>query len=121
MTFRRLRLLVAFLAALALPLQVVAGLTMPFCELGQSMQQASADDGGMTMPGDCPMHGHHAPSTSQAGSHCGFCQLAATGFMPTGESKAPVLRSVAAYAAATEAVPPSHISEPPQQPPRRFA
>ncbi len=121
MTYRRLRLLVAFLAALALPLQVVAGLTMPFCELGQSMQQASVDGGGMAMPDDCPMHGQHAPASSQAGTHCGFCQLAATGFMPTGETKAPVLPPAAAYAAATEAVPPSHIPEPPQQPPRRFA
>jgi hypothetical protein len=119
MTYRRLRFLIALIAALTLPLQAMAGLAMPLG--GQSADLVDAAVA--AMPEDCPMHQQQAPVPSQRGDcgHCGVCHLAATGFIVTAEAGAAIVPAVETYVAAIEAAPSSHIPKPPQQPPKRFA
>jgi hypothetical protein len=119
-TLRRLSFLLALLAALALPLQAVAGLVMlAACDGSEPTPAAVA------MADDCPMHAHQAPAPAShgtpAGGQCGFCQLAAVGFLPTFAVEAPILRSRDTYVAAPQAEPLSHIADPLQEPPRRTA
>lgn len=120
MRLRHLSLLLAFLAALSLPFQAVAGLVMTMTGEGGSV--AVMDDSGAAMADDCPMHSHHeqkkSPDHSRCG-HCGVCHLASTGFLTPDHVKSDLLPAVETYAFAADVSPLSHIPEPPQHPPRR--
>ena len=121
----RLRLLIAMLAALAVPVQAATGLVMAVDLVGGSdqMQVAVAVDAAAeaAKPGDCPLHGQSAslPDHGADCTHCGFCHLAAAGFLPTDEALAPVVTLTPVLAPSCQAAPSNHIPEPPQQPPRR--
>jgi hypothetical protein len=134
MRFRRFRLVLMLFAALWLPFQAVAAQTMSFCHHGQTrqtlaMQAAVADDADMAMAVDCPMHhGAHdsAPSSSDKDhglgcDQCGFCHLAAAGFMSGPERATAVVPADRVFAGAALSVPSSNIPEPPQRPPKRAA
>lgn len=125
---RWLRLLPMLLAALWLPFQAVAAEGMSMCRHGQSPQPVPAaqatdhcamhqDAAAQQEPADVANAADHGLGCDQ----CGFCHLAGAGYMPAAErvpAAAPANRS---FAAPIALIPPSHIPEPPQQPPRRTA
>jgi hypothetical protein len=107
---RRLNSFLLILVALWLPLQAAAAWTMPLCRHAaerEAAQQAQAGAAyahcheGMAAADDAP-----APAADLGCDNCGICHLTSAGYMPV-----LVARPVTA--------PPSHIGEPPQQPPRR--
>ena len=123
MAFRRWRFLIALFAALTLPLEAAAGLAMSIGGQGAGTVMAAADAAVAAMPEDCPMHQQQAPVPARTGDcgHCGICHLAASGFVSSGDASVVVVPAVETYGAAIEVAPLSHIPEPPQLPPRRFA
>jgi hypothetical protein len=118
-------------AALWLPFQAVAAQTMSFCHHGQTHEMpAMADDADVAMAADCPMHhGTHEPAPQASGDkdhglgcdQCGFCHLAAAGFMSGPERATAVVPADRVFVGAALSVPSSNIPEPPQRPPRRAA
>lgn len=71
----------------------------------------------------CPMHDQQSmPIDHGLGcDDCGFCHLAAAGFMPTAEHVAVVIPAARDFRANVQLAPASAIPEPPQQPPKRMA
>jgi hypothetical protein len=134
MLVRRLRFSLMLFAALWLPFQAVAAQTMTLCRHGQAQpvavtQAAMADEADMDMAADCPMHhGSHDPAPSTGDKdhglgcdQCGFCHLAATGFMTAPDRSTAVVPADRVFVVATPPIPSSNIPEPPQRPPRRMA
>jgi hypothetical protein len=112
------RLLPILFAALWLPLQAVAALTMPFCTHahGQASGQTPA-----AMEHPC----HEGQSDRPAGQHdgyacdqCGFCHLACAGMAPASLGATAPLPAGDRYGRIAVAFPPDHIPEPLQPPPR---
>jgi hypothetical protein len=107
------------LCALWLPLQAAAALTMPFCShAGEASTQVAA----VPSPEHCHEHDGAAgkSSTGDLGcDNCGMCHLASAGYIPSAAAvlPAPVASS---FVAQPVFVSTSHISEPPQHPPRRL-
>lgn len=124
---RWLRLLPMLLAALWLPFQAVAANAMPLCRHGQQQApvavQAAADHCAMhAMAGEAAAQPDPAAADAGLGcDQCGFCHLAGAGYLPAAERIAPAAPADRSFAAPVALVPPSHIPEPPQQPPRRSA
>lgn len=97
MPFRRLRLLILFLAAAWLPFSAVAAVAMPFCTHGPQGGDApagiAAGHDGHWSQGDC--HGAASgadPAGVQGGmacDQCGFCHLACAGMIPSEAKAAP--------------------------------
>ena len=120
MRHRFVRLLPLFVTALWLPFQAVAATAMPFCRHGEAHKtMVMARDA--TKP--CPLH-QHKPAPADHGmacDDCGFCHLAAAGFMPTPERVAALIPAVQDFRSDTPLAPASAIPEPPQQPPKRVA
>jgi hypothetical protein len=121
MRHRWYRLLPLFVAALWLPFQAIAATAMPFCRHGEAHKMmAMVDDAAVE---HCPMH-EHQPAPVGHGMNCddcGFCHLAAAGFMPTPERIAAVIPAARDFSADAPLAPASIIPEPPQQPPKRVA
>ncbi len=118
MNRRLFRLLPLFVAALWLPFQAIAATAMPFCGHGEARKAAAMAD--EMADGHCQMHDQQQPAQPEQGKgcdDCGFCQLAASGFMPAVERGAPVIPSVREFRADVEHTPASAVLEPPQQPP----
>jgi ABC-type nickel/cobalt efflux system permease component RcnA len=115
---RRLKSFLLILVALWLPLQAAAAWTMPLCRHAAervTAEQAQAAHAhcheSMAATDDAP-----APAADLGCDNCGICHLTSAGYMPSAVSQlvsfaAPVL------VARQVAVSPSHIGEPPQQPP----
>jgi hypothetical protein len=133
MRFRRFRLVLMLFAALWLPFQAMAAKNMSFCHHGQAretlaMQAAMADDSDRVMAADCPMHhGAHDPAPASDKDHglgcdqCGFCHLAAAGFMSGPEPATAVVPADRVFLAAAPLALSSNTPEPPQRPPERAA
>jgi hypothetical protein len=108
---RRMRSLFLIFIALWLPLQAAAGWTMSLCS--HALQEDAA----------ATVHCHEQEETAAASNlecdNCGICHLASTGFLLAGLETAslPVTANVLVPGQVNPA--PSHISPPPQQPPRR--
>ncbi|MDP1537740.1 MAG: hypothetical protein Q8L95_11210 [Burkholderiales bacterium] len=110
---RRIKSYLLILIALWLPLQAAAAATMPFCR--HAAEQ-------VTMEG---VHCHEQvdePSTAAAGDldcdNCAMCHLATAGYLlVTAENLPPLAASI--LVPKLKPASPSHIPEPPQQPPRR--
>lgn len=121
----RLRFLIAVLAALAVPVQAATGLVMTIDFAGGSDPMLATVAMGAAAeaaePGGCPLHGQSSSLTDHGAdcTHCGFCHLATTGFLPSDEAQAPVVVLTPVLAPFCQAAPSNHIPEPPQQPPRR--
>ena len=113
-------------AALLLPLQVMAGVTMSYCRHDAALQSQQAGD---AVAGEehCPYHDADAASAAKLQKHdqtcdnCGICHLACSGYMPASEVTTAVAPLVHAYQPWPVADLPSHIPEPPQYPPKRSA
>lgn len=120
MKLRWYRLLPVFLAALWLPLQAVAAVSMLYCDSGapMSIDMAQGEDG------DCPMHAAHsgdAPSHSPAG--CQHCLACAAGpvFVPAALMSGIAMPHAVVYAAWQPTPPTDHIATPPHHPPKQSA
>lgn len=101
------------IAAFWLPVQTMAAMVMPLCSHAQ--QQAAVE-----------AHCHDADATDvvqhDAGcDNCEICHLGTAGFMPSAALIAGLLPIDRQFQVIAIAAPPSHIVEPPQQPPRRSA
>jgi hypothetical protein len=121
MRHRLIRLLPLFVAALWLPFQAIAATAMPFCRHGEAHKMmAMADD---AVVEHCPMHDQQPapPDHGMGCDDCGFCHLAAAGFMPTPERIADVIPAGRDFRADASLAPASVTLEPPQQPPKRLA
>lgn len=120
---RLIRLLPLFLAALWLPFQAVAAVSMPFCRHGEAHQATVKVDEAMD---HCAMHGQQPAPEQQAErglgcDDCGVCHLLAAGFILTAVQAAAVIPVAQDYCADVPLAPASAIPEPPQQPPKRLA
>jgi hypothetical protein len=127
MMTRWLRLLPMLIAALWLPFQAVAANAMPLCRHGQPHEavavQVAADHCAMhSLHQEAPAQPDPAPADHGLGcDQCGFCHLAGAGYLPAAERIPQATPADRGYAASAALIPPSHIPEPPQQPPRRAA
>lgn len=116
---RRLQSLLLILVALWLPLQAAAAWTMPLCrhaaerEAQQALTAHTYCHEGMAAADDAP-----APVADLGCDNCGICHLTSAGYMPSAAAQ-PVVSAMPVLVARQPAAPPSHIGEPPQQPPRR--
>ena len=117
MNVRFARFLLLF-AALCLPVQAMAGLSMSLCRHAQDQQA--------TQPEVMPCHeamaqDHQAPGHDAGCDNCEMCHIAGAGFMPSAAMAAGLLPAGSHYVMPPVAAPPSHIAEPPQHPPRATA
>jgi hypothetical protein len=113
-------------AALWLPVQTIAAISMPLCRHAQEQAMAdamthdAAEQSNAAMPCDEAM----APDQSVHNTGCDNCEqchLACAGFLPSAPLAADVIPAAHCYALPAITVQPSHISEPPQHPPRADA
>lgn len=119
----RLARLLLVVATLLLPLQVSAGIAM---QIGggqaQPAQTEAAYDGEATE--HCPLHETASTAPEHADDavcdDCGVCHLACAGYLPTVKPLETALPAGRSFVLPVIAAPDSHISEPPQQPPRRL-
>jgi hypothetical protein len=93
---------------------------MPFCRHGEAHQTMAMVDAAMD---HCAMHEQQSQPVDHGMNcdDCGFCHLAAAGFMPTPERVAAVIPAARDFSADAPLAPASAIPEPPQQPPKRVA
>lgn len=117
-------------AALWLPVQTSAALAMPLCHhvpLQMAVEMADhhvMEDHGAAMGAGA--HCNEAAIPDQAAhdagcDNCQICHMAGAGFMPSTVSPTGLMPAANAYSLPAIMAPPSHISEPPQQPPRTTA
>jgi len=118
MNIRFARLLL-FFAALWLPVQTMAAMSMPLCRHAQEHAMAAVG----TEQSDAAMPCHEATAPDQAAhdgacDNCEQCHLACAGFMPSASMVTVMIPAGYDYVLPAIVAPPSHISEPPQHPPR---
>lgn len=115
MNSRFARFLLLF-AALCLPVQAMASLSMSACRHAQELA---------TQPEAMPCHEamvqDQVPSHDAGCDNCEMCHIAGAGFMPSTALTAGLVQAEYHYAMPAVAAPPSHIVEPPQHPPRATA
>jgi len=118
---RFVRVLLLF-AALWLPVQTMAAMSMPLCRHAQEHGQASVavDQTDAAMP----CHAAHDAVAADQAAHdagcdnCEICHLACAGFMPSAPLATGLMPAGNDYALPSTTASPSHIAEPPQHPPR---
>ena len=116
---RWFRLLPLFLAAFWLPFQAVAAMARPFCRHGEAHMLVVAE---VAAAEHCAMPGAPAAEPHGVGcDDCGFCHLAAAGFIPAPERGVAVIVADRDFGVEVPFAPASNIPEPPQQPPKRLA
>ena len=107
------------LTALWLPVQTMAAMSMPLCRHAQEMVLAAAE----AEQSEAAMPCHEAAAADQAAhdagcDNCEQCHLACAGFMPSAERVPGVLEITRSFVVTAVDAPPSHITKPPQHPPR---
>ncbi|MCX7163678.1 MAG: hypothetical protein NT083_11655 [Rhodocyclales bacterium] len=107
------------LTALWLPVQTMAAMSMPLCRHAQEMVLAAAE----AEQSEAAMPCHEAAAADQAAhdagcDNCEQCHLACAGFMPSAPLATSVIPAGQHYVVPAITAFPSHISEPPQHPPR---
>jgi len=122
MNRRFIRFLLLF-AALWLPVQTMAGMSVSVCmnmesHGGMAMHQDSMADAA-AMPCHEAMDDQHAGHPDNACDNCEICHLASAGFMPSAAIEPAVLPLGKRFERVLIASPPSFIAEPPQHPPRQ--
>jgi hypothetical protein len=110
-------------AALWLPVQTMAAVSMPLCrhaqEQGMVLVATEQSDAAL------PCHEASAATASDHAAHdtgcdnCEMCHLAGSGFMPSALMVTGLIPAEHRYVLPAIKAPPSHIAEPPQHPPRR--
>lgn len=122
---RRFSLLLFILTAFWLPMQAVAAAAMPFCRHGEAHKtvQATAAAEHCHLQDQQPRESLPSPDDSHGMScdDCGFCHLAASGFLPAPDHVGMIIGLGREFRLHIELAPPSYIPEPPQRPPRRVA
>jgi hypothetical protein len=135
---RRLKSFLLILIALWLPLQSAMAWTMPLCrhDAGQATARATVEaESAVAAPHCHEMSAEMsmASATSAADAHavksdddsdcdnCGVCHLASAGYLMTAQSASPRIPVADTLATRQPLAPPSHIGEPPLQPPRRLS
>jgi hypothetical protein len=121
---RLVRFLLLF-AALWLPVQTMAAMSMPLCRHVQehAMASAVAEQSAAAMP----CHQAHDAVVQDQAAHdagcdnCEMCHLAGSGFMPSALVATGLIPAGHQYVLPSIMAPPSHIAEPPQHPPRGSA
>lgn len=124
MNRRFIRFLLLF-AALWLPVQAMAGMSVSVCMNMQSQAGMAAPGDGMADAAAMPCHEAMADTSAahpdNGCDNCEICHLASAGFMPSATAD-PALPPIGKHFAATLiAASPSFIAEPPQHPPRHSA
>jgi hypothetical protein len=127
MNRRFIRFLLLF-AALWLPVQTMAGMSVSVCMNMESHggmaahQEQGVADAAAAMPCHEAMDEQHAAHPDNGCDNCEICHLASAGFMPSAAiSNLPCRRSARVSTRVLIAAPPSFIAEPPQHPPRQTA
>jgi hypothetical protein len=125
MSNRFARFLLLF-TALWLPVQTMAAMSMPLCRHAQEQAMAGAMTHDAAEQSDVAMPCHEALAPDQTAhdtgcDNCEQCHLACAGFLPSAPLAADVNPAAHRYAVPAITAPPSHISEPPQHPPRADA
>ena len=121
MSNRFVRFLLLF-AALWLPVQTMAAISMPLCRhaLEQAGASAANDSSAVAMP--CHEAGTPDQPAHDAGcDNCTSCHMACAGFMPSAPLATSLISAGHDYLSPALTVPRSHITEPPQHPPRDSA
>ena len=121
MSTRFVRFLLLF-AALWLPVQTMAAMSMPLCR--HALEQAAASAATQASAAGMPCHEAMAPDQAahDAGcDNCASCHMACAGFMPSAPLAASLVAAGHDYLNPALTAPRSHITEPPQHPPRRSA
>jgi hypothetical protein len=101
----------------------MAAMSMPLCRHAQERAAAMAHAAAESVAA-MPCHAAAAPDqvAHDAGcDNCEQCHLASAGFMPSAPLVAGLIPAEQRYALPAVTAPPSHITEPPQHPPRRSA
>jgi hypothetical protein len=117
---RFVRFLLLF-AALWLPVQTMAAMSMPLCRHAQEQGMASV---AVEAAAAMPCHEAHQAAAADQAAHdagcdnCEMCHLAGSGFMPSALMAQDLMPAGHHYALPAITAPPSHIAEPPQHPPR---
>ena len=115
---RFVRFLLLFVA-LWLPVQTMAAMSMPLCRHAQEHAMAGA----VVEQSAAAEHCHEVATPDQtahsgACDNCESCHMACAGFMPSAERVPGVLEITRSFVVTAVDAPPSHITKPPQHPPR---
>lgn len=113
----RLRSYFMILIALWLPLQAAAAWAMPFCRHAADQQAIQHHAVAAGCHHDQKQETASAPSLDC--DNCEMCHLASAGYLLSLMNDVPVLPAHDVMVPQLAAVLPSHIGDPPQQPPRR--
>lgn len=115
---RRCKNLFLLLVALWLPLQAASALAMPFCR-----HAADAAEQQVAVHGEAHCHESAVPADEPSAGidcdNCEMCHLATAGYLPATAAN-PLPEAASVLAALPSSTPPSHVGDPPQQPPRRL-
>jgi hypothetical protein len=126
MNRRFIRFLLLF-AALWLPVQTMAGMSVSVCMNMESHggmaahQEQGVADAAAAMPCHEAMDEQHAAHPDNGCDNCEICHLASAGFMPSCHFEPALPPLGKRFDAVLIAAPPSFIAEPPQHPPRQSA
>ncbi len=125
MTQRFARFLLLF-AALWLPVQTMAALSMAQCRHAEEQVAAGGMSHDAAPAAEAPAPCHEAVDADQTTQHeacdnCENCHLASAGFLPSANLLAGLIPTENRYMLPAVMAPRSHIAEPPQHPPRSVA
>ena len=120
---RRFARFLLFFAALWLPVQTMAALSMSQCRHAQEQAVAGGMGHEVAASAESATPCHEAVDSDQATHHeacdnCESCHLASAGFLPSADLPAGLIPAENRYVLPALTVPRSHIAEPPQHPPR---
>jgi ABC-type nickel/cobalt efflux system permease component RcnA len=119
---RRIRSFLLILVALWLPLQAAAAWTMPLCRHAaarEAVQQTAAVEQHAHCHEQAAASDDDMVAADLGCDNCATCHLSSAGYLLTATAGNLALPLTDAFVALPSLAPPSHIGEPPQQPPRR--
>jgi ABC-type nickel/cobalt efflux system permease component RcnA len=123
---QRLARFLLFFAALWMPVQTMAALSMAQCRHVQEQAASGVMSHEAAASAESSAPCHEAVDSDQATHHeacdnCESCHLASAGFLPSADLLAGLMPAENRYVLPAVMVPRSHIAEPPQHPPRSAA
>jgi uncharacterized membrane protein len=113
---RRLHSYLLILIALWLPLQAAAAWAMPFCRHAAAEQAAQATE---HCHAQAAAAAQPAAATDLDCDNCEMCHLASAGYLLAAADAGVFGAAASVQVPRLKPASPSHIAEPPQQPPRR--
>lgn len=119
---RGIKSFLLILIALWLPLQAAAAWTMPLCRHA-AVREAAEQAAAMELHAHCHEQAAASDDDTVAADlgcdNCATCHLSSAGYLLAATAGNPALPLTDGLVALPSPLPPSHIGEPPQQPPRR--